>query len=148
MRRSAGFVLAVTAACWLAGHAAAADGPNLRLTTSNVADSAGKLIIWIYENDEDWLRERGARTQKVVPVAGNLRGDKVTVDLLLPAGQYALLVFHDRDNDGQLARNFLGLPKEPSGLSNNARPRFGPPRFKAAVFTVGDSLAEQNVRLE
>ena len=32
--------------------------------------------------------------------------------------------------------NFLGMPKEGYGVSNNARNRFGPPSFKDAKFTV------------
>jgi uncharacterized protein (DUF2141 family) len=128
--------------------ARAAAGPNLRIVASNVTSASGTVVVWIFASGEQWLREAGARTQKAVPVAGNLAGDSVTVELLLPAGDYAAVVFHDRDGNGDLARNFLGLPKEPAGLSNNVRPRFGPPRFKAALFTVGAGVAEQRIRLE
>lgn len=128
--------------------ARAADGPNLRIVASNVTTATGTVVVWIFASGEQWLREAGARTQKAVPVAGNLAGDSVTVELLLPAGDYAAVVFHDQDGNGDLARNFLGLPKEPAGLSNNVRPRFGPPRFKAALFTVGAGVAEQRIRLE
>lgn len=128
--------------------AVAADGANLRVVASNVTAATGKLVIWVYERDDEWLRESGARTQKVVPVADNRRGDTVTVDLLLPPGRYALLVFHDEDGNGELARNFLGLPREPTGLSNNVRPRFGPPRFKDALVTVGTEPTEQRIKLQ
>jgi uncharacterized protein (DUF2141 family) len=128
--------------------ARAAEGPNLRIVASNVTTASGTVVVWIFASGEQWLREAGARTQKAVPVAGNLAGDSVTVELLLPAGDYAAVVFHDQDGNGDLARNFLGLPKEPAGLSNNVRPRFGPPRFTAALFTVGAGVAEQRIRLE
>ena len=40
------------------------------------------------------------------------------------------------------------IPKEPAGLSNNARPRFGPPRYKDAKFAITtDALVEQKIEL-
>ena len=36
----------------------------------------------------------------------------------LPAGQYAVVVLHDRNNSGKMDKNFMGMPTEPVGLSN------------------------------
>lgn len=130
-----------------AGPVVAAGEPDLRVVVTNVKTDAGKLYVWVYDNKDDWLSDR-YRTQKVVPVAGNRKGDRVTVDLLLPAGQYAFTVFQDVDDDGRLKRNFIGMPKEPAGISNNVRPRFGPPGFKDALFTVTPgTVAEQKIEL-
>ena len=46
-------------------------------------------------------------------------------------------MFYDANNNGKLDTNFIGIPKEPVALSNNARPKFGPPKYKDAVFAVG-----------
>lgn len=54
----------------------------------------------------------------------------------MPAGKYAVKVFHDVNNNGELDVNLIGIPKEPYGFSNNARGRFGPPDFSAAAITV------------
>ena len=51
----------------------------------------------------------------------------------LPAGIYALVVHHDADADGQLDRNFLGIPVEPVAFSRGYRPK-GPPVFERARF--------------
>jgi uncharacterized protein (DUF2141 family) len=128
--------------------APAADGPNLRVIATNVQSDSGKIVVWIYGSPEAWLKEDGVRTQKSVPVQGNRSGDSVTVELLLPPGEYAFSVFHDVEGDGRLARNVFGLPKEPTGLSNNLRPKFGPPRFAGAKFTIGDTLVEQRIKLQ
>jgi uncharacterized protein (DUF2141 family) len=130
----------------------AADGPdlgtNLRVIATGVKSDQGKLYVWVYDKKDDWLSDR-YRTQKSVTVAGNRTGDSVTVELLLPAGEYALSVFHDLNDDGKLARNFIGIPKEPAGLSNNLRPRFGPPKYKDAVFALTvTTLAEQKIALQ
>jgi uncharacterized protein (DUF2141 family) len=130
----------------------AADGAdlaaNLRVVATGVKSDQGKIYIWVYDKQDDWLSDR-YRTQKSVTVAGNRTDDAVTMELLLPAGEYALSVFQDVNDDGKLARNFIGIPKEPAGLSNNLRPRFGPPKYKDAKFavTVG-TLVEQKIALQ
>ena len=56
----------------------------------------------------------------------------------LPPGAYALTVYHDKNSNGQLDKNFLLLPTERYGFSNNARimmfflPSFGAARFVMA----------------
>jgi uncharacterized protein (DUF2141 family) len=130
----------------LAAIAPAAAG-TVKVTATNIRSDQGSIIVWVYDNADNWLSDRW-RTQKTITVSGNRTGDSVTLELTLPAGEYALSVFQDLDNDGKLGRNFIGLPKEPAGLSNNARPRFGPPRYKDARFAVGDASVEQRIRLE
>jgi uncharacterized protein (DUF2141 family) len=52
----------------------------------------------------------------------------------VPPGTYAISVFHDENSNGKLDTNFLGIPREGVGASNNAKGRFGPPKFSAAAF--------------
>lgn len=59
----------------------------------------------------------------------------------LPAGEYALLVFHDRDSNRQLDKNFIGIPIESIGFSNEYEPR-GPPQFERARFVLADGEQE------
>jgi uncharacterized protein (DUF2141 family) len=41
------------------------------------------------------------------------------------------------------------MPKEPAGLSNNLRPRFGPPKYQDASFTVtAGVVTEQKIALQ
>lgn len=139
----------ITIAALLAGAAAmAADDVNLRVVATNVKTDQGKLYVWVYDKKDDWLSDR-YRTEKSVTVAGNRQGDRVTVELLLPAGEYALSIFQDVNDNGKLERNFIGIPKEPAGLSNNLRPRFGPPKYKDATFpVVVGTVAEQKIELQ
>lgn len=52
----------------------------------------------------------------------------------IEARQVAVTVMHDRDDDGKLDTNWLGLPKEPYGFSNNVGlGTFGPPSFEATL---------------
>jgi uncharacterized protein (DUF2141 family) len=130
----------------LAAGSAVADDTKLTVVAGNVESDKGNIVVWVYDKSADWLSDR-ILTSKTMPVAGNRVGDTVTVELALPAGEYALSVFQDINADGKLARNFIGIPKEPAGLSNNAVPRFGPPKYKDALFRVESTPVEQRIKL-
>jgi outer membrane protein len=53
----------------------------------------------------------------------------------IPPGEYVLLVHHDENNNDQIDKNFIGIPKEPLGFSNNYQPK-GPPRYVNAAFVL------------
>jgi uncharacterized protein (DUF2141 family) len=52
----------------------------------------------------------------------------------IPFGKYAIKVYHDEDNDDELGTNFLGIPDEEYGFSNDARGTFGPASWEDAKF--------------
>ena len=60
----------------------------------------------------------------------------------LPSGTYAVCAFHDRDGNGKLKENLLGIPQEEWGMSNNPRPRFRSPRFDQAQLGLGPQEAK------
>ena len=60
----------------------------------------------------------------------------------VPPGPFAIAVFHDADRDFELDTNWLGIPTEKWGVSNDAAGWLGPPKFSQAELTVqpGESL--------
>jgi uncharacterized protein (DUF2141 family) len=54
----------------------------------------------------------------------------------VPPGQYAIVVVHDTNGNDQADTNFLGIPTEGVGVSNNALPRLSLPTFDGCQFTV------------
>ncbi len=57
----------------------------------------------------------------------------------LPAGTYAVSVQHDEDGDGELDLNFVGVPTEGYGVTNNVYPGTRAPTFDEAKVTLGDA---------
>ena len=53
-------------------------------------------------------------------------------------GRYGIVVLHDENENRKIDRNFIGLPKEGWGMSNNPRPGFSAPNFEAAAFCERD----------
>lgn len=102
---------------------------------SGLQDAQGNVYIAVYDSDDTWLGDEVVLRKKV-PIADALDGELVRTELQLPLGEYALSVFYDRDDDGELDTNFIGIPKEPVALSNNATASFGPPSYEDAVFVL------------
>ena len=44
--------------------------------------------------------------------------------------------FHDENSNEELDTNFIGIPKEGFGFSNDAFGKFGPKKFKEWLFEV------------
>jgi uncharacterized protein (DUF2141 family) len=62
-------------------------------------------------------------------------------------GRYAVSVGHDRNGDQRVDTNFLGMPTEQWGVSNNVRPTLRAPRFEEAVFTIPADAAEWAIEI-
>ena len=65
----------------------------------------------------------------------------------LPPGRYAVTVYHDKNDNRRFDKNWLGMPKEDWGVSNDVRPRLRAPRFDEAVrdLAAGEQLVEIRV---
>jgi len=64
-----------------------------------------------------------------------VRAKQARCDFLdIPPGTYALAVIHDEDMNGMLDTNWLGVPTEGFGFSNDAKGTVGAPSFSAASF--------------
>jgi uncharacterized protein (DUF2141 family) len=61
-------------------------------------------------------------------------------------GVYAVSVFHDENMNQKLDKDFVGIPKEGYGASNNPRKKMGPPSFEEARFRL--SGAQQSVEIK
>lgn len=120
----------------LAGAAVAtAEEATLRVEIAGLEDVEGNVIVSVYDNEDDWLG-RGSVVTRTVDIASARADGLVVTELSLPTGRYAVSLFYDENGNGELDSNFIGIPREPVALSNNARPRFGPPRYSDAVFAL------------
>jgi uncharacterized protein (DUF2141 family) len=70
--------------------------------------------------------------------AMSVKSDTAEIVFLdLAPGTYGISVFQDMNANEKIDTNFLGIPKERFGFSNNARGSFGPPAFEDFSFVVG-----------
>lgn len=102
---------------------------TLFVRVQGLVSDEGNLRFVLFDSKENFLR-RPIRAE-IVEIAD--RQGTWTVEGL-PYGEYAVLVHHDIDASGTMERHWYGKPKEPTGASNDAPARFGPPKFKNAKF--------------
>jgi len=62
----------------------------------------------------------------------------VVIENLKP-GKYAFKYFHDENKNDKLDMNWIGMPTEGYGFSNNAEGTFGPPSFEKTIFAIGEN---------
>ncbi len=76
--------------------------------------------------------------------AVSIRTEKITAQSAqlvfsnLKPGRYAVSIIHDENGDGKLQSNFMGIPEEGVGVSNNVHGHFGPPSYDDASFILKD----------
>ena len=104
---------------------------ELSITINNIYPIEGDIYIAIYDNDDDYMDIEKVAFQKIAAVEGE---SQIIIINYMPEGEYAVSVFHDLNGDGELDTNGIGIPSEPYGFSNDARGRFGPPKFKNTKF--------------
>jgi uncharacterized protein (DUF2141 family) len=63
----------------------------------------------------------------------------------IPAGEFAVSMFHDENANRTLDRNFLGMPKEGWGASRDAKASFGPPSYADARLSLSAGEKKQVV---
>ena len=113
----------------LLSHAEAAD---LDITVNGVRNANGRVLA------EACPKEQFLDTRCPWRASAPAAPGQVTVRIPgVPPGVYAAQAFHDENNNKQIDRNWLGIPTEGLGFSNDARFRFGPPRFEDAAFRLG-----------
>tara|TARA_Y100000766_G_scaffold47381_1_gene37630 strand:- start:138 stop:590 length:453 start_codon:yes stop_codon:yes gene_type:complete len=65
----------------------------------------------------------------------------------VPDGEYAIAAFLDTNANNKMDKNFIGIPKEQYGFSNNAMGRMSAPSFDQAKFSVeGDTIQDIGLR--
>ena len=112
---------------------------ELTIKVANIKHE-GVLYAAVYDDKEVFESDKGDNSQQRPGIVGGLV-KKVTVGeaegtIELEAGTYSIGFFIDKNDNEKLDTNFLGVPKEQFGFSNDAMGRFGPPSFEAASFTL------------
>jgi uncharacterized protein (DUF2141 family) len=115
------------------------------LTVESIPESKGEIRIAVFDSQNTYERKEDPVHAVVVPV------DEQTItwsDDSLPHGNYAIAVYHDKNTNGELDTNLIGIPKEAYGFSNNARGKFGPASWEDAKFTVDSDNAAISIQIQ
>lgn len=128
------YLLAVIVFC---ATAVPARGASLTVIIDGIAKVEGKMAIGLYRTAEGFPDIAKASQGVFLPVEGD-RLEHAFPDIA--DGQYAVAVFHDANDNGELDTNFFKAPKEGYAFSNNVKGVFGPPSFGEAAFAVNGPM--------
>lgn len=101
-------------------------------------------MLAVYDKAETYMSDDCIRCAEVRVNESGVVNMKISD---LPAGEYAITLFHDVNGNHLLDKNFIGIPTEPYGFSNNARGLFGPPTFDAAKFVLNQTHQKIQITL-
>lgn len=141
-------VLAILiSSCMLFAQAPKPESKTFTLTVQveGVNSQGGNVGVLLFNSTKGWPEDIHAALKDIVVPA---HPGVVTVKIEnLPAGTYAVSIGHDVNLNHKVDKNFLGVPKEQWGMSNNPRALIKPPSFATAQFELkGDT--EIRVRLQ
>jgi uncharacterized protein (DUF2141 family) len=127
--------------------AQAADGlATLRVVVTGFRASAGMLALAVFGSAESYEAREPAVAKAFVPVADGVSRWEAS---LPPAHRYVVIAYHDENGNRELdMRRLFGIPKEPVGISNNARAPFGPPKFESASFLLTEAGRTVEIELQ
>lgn len=119
------------------------DVSEFRLSIEGINELKGEIRIAMFDSKEKYTKDPIYAI--VLPV------DSTTIiwtQEMLPFGEYAIAVYHDKNENGKIDTNFLGIPKEDYGFSNNARGRFGPASWQDSKFKVEDNFYSTSIKIK
>jgi|ETNmetMinimDraft_22_1059887.scaffolds.fasta_scaffold09035_6 uncharacterized protein (DUF2141 family) len=116
---------------------------TVTLKIDGVDVAVGEIRIAIFDSENRYMENPSLA--EIVPVSQTNIEWQIEN---LAYGQYAIAVYHDKNKNGKLDTNMLGIPLEEYGFSNNARGRFGPASWSQAKFTVNKRTTVHRILLE
>ncbi len=104
---------------------------SLTVNVSNCKNSHGTVKICIYNTLKTYVLQRFPFRERSSLIKNQSASFKFKY---LPHGDYAIITFHDRNQNSKLDYDALGMPKERYGYSNNLDVFYGRAGYGAAKF--------------
>ena len=110
-----------------------ASGDNvIHVDITSLRSDKGQVLCALFSSAEAFPTKAD---KAVARLTAKIADRQATCDFTgIAPGTYAVSVVHDENSNGKLDRNFIGMPREGVGASNNAKGHMGPPKFSTASF--------------
>lgn len=115
----------------LTGLLLQAQNNTIEVNISGFDSNDGKAMVGLFVDEETFLREPKQS------LSASINDQKSSVTFTnIPDGVYAVSVYHDENDNGEIDLLMGILPKEDTGTSNNPNTVMGPPKWEDAKFEV------------
>lgn len=115
---------------------------NLNVTITNIESDEGKVVVSLFNSKETFLGKH-YRQQVVSAKSGSISFDFKD----LPNGDYTISAYQDKNKNGELDKNFIGIPMEPYGISMDGKSNFGPPNYQNSMFTIDGNSKKLSIKI-
>jgi len=98
---------------------------QLNIEITNLRNNDGVVILELFDANEKVIKK----------ITKPITSKKCTIQIEnLENAHYAIRFLHDENSNGDLDKNWIGMPKEGYGFSNDAFGFFGPKDFSEWLF--------------
>jgi len=119
---------------------------GIHVKVLNIRNSSGTVDCALFESPGGFPREFLLSATNVMII--KVRRTEARCDFEdIPPGTYALAVIHDENMNGKLDTNWVGIPKEGYGFSNDVKALLGVPPFSAASFQYDGGTLDLTISL-
>lgn len=136
MQKKANVSLLTVALLMLTMQIVAQQDVNFTIQITGFQSQSGQIRIALYNNESGFLAPEKVYKKVVLDVNKSI----LKHTLKVPQGNYAIALYHDGNSNGICDKNFLGIPTEGYGFSNNIHPVLSAPSFKSTVIEVKKDL--------
>ena len=107
---------------------------ELVLQVDQITKTKGVMMIALYNSADNYKSDKNVFSGQKIAVTK----DTLVVNFGdVPAGDYAIKLYQDENENGVIDKNTIGMPTEGYGFSNNGG-TMGQPSFDEAKFSVTD----------
>ena len=117
---------------------------NVHVDGFDTVDGEAGIAVWTAARGFPEAIEHAVATTYVAIRDGVARA---RFEKLVP-GIYAVTVYHNKNDNRRFDKNWLGMPREAWGVSNNVRPRLRAPRFDEARLELGPGEAIVEIEVD
>ncbi|WBL27091.1 DUF2141 domain-containing protein [Zunongwangia sp. HGR-M22] len=114
---------------------------SITVEIENISSDKGKISYGLYTEDTFMKNPKYSKTAKIKDGKSTVTFDKI------PEGEYAVICYHDKNDNDQMDFETNGMPKEDYGMSNNKINPYGPPTWDDGKFGFDGSSKEIGIKL-
>lgn len=122
------------------------EGKPVHVHISGLRTDSGTVKAVLYGPDPKSFLVKGKKTDSEREPA---RQGTMTLCVAAPgAGQYAVVVYHDENDNHKFDRNWIGLPTEGFGVSNNPSLFLAAPTFEESSIEVTGDVTHVDIEMK
>jgi uncharacterized protein (DUF2141 family) len=121
-------------------------GTPIHVHVHGIRNAQGTVKAVLYGPEPETFLVKGKKADREREPAQE--GSMTLCVAALEEGKYAVVVYHDENDNHKFDRNWIGLPTEGFGVSNNPRFFLAPPAFEESAFEVNGEITNVDVEMK